>query len=474
MGLLLLQLLLAVAQGAELHPQLAALLEPPVLWRTKAITSYDTSGGNGDGSGRPLGHEGDFNVLFRGRGEGRVNRLWMTAPLDGRGRPEGYAELWIEADGVTLFRGDPVDFFEGRGPVQVPLVLDYTQSSGAYLSLMPVIYHESARILFRGDPHYFQVTYREGEGAARGPTAPELAQFFTETWDALPLEQERGLLLLPGEEAVVQEGPALLARYGVRALRDIDALQELQITLPGSVEVPLPFFLGLAALETALSSSEYGATLQPFRSLIYAWDPEAGTAQGRLPLPLAEGEFIRLKNIGMEPLFVVWLEDLAPQPDLPLPRFVSWYRDRWATGTEHSALPFAEGWGAVKIATLALEISGGLPDNRLYLEGDDRWFMDGNGTEPAIHGTGTEDYFNGGWYFAGAHANVTSGQPRFVVKNTEEQWRYARYEHALYRHHVIDPLVSGGGSFRFEMECGPTGAYMPAHYRSFVAGYGFE
>ena len=75
---------------------------------------------------------------------------------------------------------------------------------------------------------------------------------------------------------------------------------------------------------------------------------------------------------------------------------------------------------------------------------------------------------------AGAHANATSGQPRFVVRQTEEEWRYARFEHALYRHHVMDPLVSGAGPFRFEMECGPTGAYTPAHYRSFVAGYGFE
>jgi hypothetical protein len=33
-----------------------------------------------------------------------------------------------------------------------------------------------------------------------------------------------------------------------------------------------------------------------------------------------------------------------------------------------------------------------------YLEGDERFFVDGE-EQPSIHGTGTEDYFNCGWYF---------------------------------------------------------------------------
>jgi len=35
---------------------------------------------------------------------------------------------------------------------------------------------------------------------------------------------------------------------------------------------------------------------------------------------------------------------------------------------------------------------------RWYLEGDERYYVDGSAS-PALYGTGTEDYYNGGWYF---------------------------------------------------------------------------
>jgi hypothetical protein len=35
------------------------------------------------------------------------------------------------------------------------------------------------------------------------------------------------------------------------------------------------------------------------------------------------------------------------------------------------------------------------------LEGDDRFYVDGEPFPPAWHGTGTEDYFRCGWYFHG-------------------------------------------------------------------------
>ncbi len=38
-----------------------------------------------------------------------------------------------------------------------------------------------------------------------------------------------------------------------------------------------------------------------------------------------------------------------------------------------------------------------------HMEGDDRWFVDGE-TEPSIHGTGTEDFFNFAWGLGGAEA----------------------------------------------------------------------
>src|SRR5262245_17011236 len=86
-------------------------------WISRSSTSHDPHGGNGDGSG--LGHpaiktpEGTYQVLFHGRGEGRILRHWMTVPLDTI--QKDWQELWIEIDGKTIFRGNPLDYFEGRG-----------------------------------------------------------------------------------------------------------------------------------------------------------------------------------------------------------------------------------------------------------------------------------------------------------------------------------------------------------------------
>src|SRR5579871_2933082 len=138
-------------------------------WVTRSVTTHDPWGGNGDGHGNGVDREGDYQVLFRAKGEGRVLRLWMTVDYE-HDRPRDYQELWIIVDGQTVFKGKPDDYFEGRGPFHYPLVLDYEKSSGAFLSYAPLPYAHDAKILFKGNPHYYQVTYREGAGSSAGPT----------------------------------------------------------------------------------------------------------------------------------------------------------------------------------------------------------------------------------------------------------------------------------------------------------------
>ncbi len=74
-----------------------------------------------------------------------------------------------------------------------------------------------------------------------------------------------------------------------------------------------------------------------------------------------------------------------------------------------------------------------------YGEGDDMFFVDGEGWPPSLHGTGTEDYFNTAWCPREAaagplHGLVLSGHPnsrgyQFVGKST------------YYRLHVNDPVT---------------------------------
>jgi len=66
-----------------------------------------------------------------------------------------------------------------------------------------------------------------------------------------------------------------------------------------------------------------------------------------------------------------------------------------------------------------------------YLEGDEMVWVDGE-KAPSIHGTGTEDYFNSGWYYRnGEYAAPYHG---LVMKDDSAMRTVA------YRHHIPDPI----------------------------------
>src|SRR5262249_28750007 len=128
-----------------------------------------------------------------------------------------YQELWIQIDDKTEYRGDPVDFFEGRGPFRAPLVLGYEASSQAYLSYVPFAYHREAKILFKRDPHYFQVTYREGLGSSAGPDAAQIAAFAGDTTWRSVAAPAIGDDVSPERPFTVASGPLVLSSFSLRA-----------------------------------------------------------------------------------------------------------------------------------------------------------------------------------------------------------------------------------------------------------------
>jgi hypothetical protein len=78
---------------------------------------------------------------------------------------------------------------------------------------------------------------------------------------------------------------------------------------------------------------------------------------------------------------------------------------------------------------LVTEGPKGLP---FWLEGDDKWTIDG---ELRIHGTGSEDYFNCGWYalegrldkpgFKPAHGFPIYGETEDTMRATAYRWHWA-------------------------------------------------
>ncbi len=87
----------------------------------------------------------------------------------------------------------------------------------------------------------------------------------------------------------------------------------------------------------------------------------------------------------------------------------------------------------------AMSVESEPPRPGKWYEGDDMIFIDGRIWPPALHGTGTEDYFNHAW---GAHRPISSAQ--FGITHYERdltgQDRFYDGRFTMYRLHLSDPV----------------------------------
>ncbi len=110
------------------------------------------------------------------------------------------------------------------------------------------------------------------------------------------------------------------------------------------------------------------------------------------------------------------------------------------------------------------------PASRAYLEGDERVYVDGSHT-PQIHGTGTEDYFEGGWYFnRDTFTDPLNGNPSHQAGSNgcpaDSDCT------ATYRLMLAD-AVPFGSSLDFGIEHGPTDD-VAANYSTTAFWYGTD
>jgi hypothetical protein len=287
-------LLFPLNQALAVHPVLQNLLDPHPHWQTLSFSSADPTGGNGDGNGLPLGRDDNGDaILFSHQGEGVITRLWMTAPHEGFSAPRDWESLKIIVDGSTLFEGPPLDFFEGRGPFQFPLVLAFEASSGAYLSVAPIAFTRFARITLKGKPHYFQVNATVGQGASRSVDLLSFADFLSQDWTQAPVESAQFPI----------QGPLLITRIRVQ-LKDLADFSRLEVTW-GNQSVPASLFFGRGlAFET-----EQPHRVESFQSALHSWNPEASWVETRLPIPLLEAQTLLIRSMGTTtPWMRLWIE----------------------------------------------------------------------------------------------------------------------------------------------------------------------
>jgi hypothetical protein len=480
-----------------LEPQLADLLRPHPQWITRMTSSHDPDGGNRDNAPDGTAFDGDWRVMFQARGEGRIERLWMTCSYD-YDVPRDWHGLWIEADGVTLYKGHPVDFFVGKARWQHPIVNSQTESSGAYLSWLPIPFQREAKIRFLGAPHFYQVSWRSGPGASAGPSVDQVKALLLDRWWERAHPPLEGVHLIRATPIVLARGPALVRDFTIELPADPGAdgedlalgLARLRVRAGTGSSVPAAPFFGFPLSRSDVDAAGRPPYARPEWARSIAWpamtsalsvsDPKRRRVRTRMPIPLQAGEVLAIETEEIERTVRVAVDvvrdhaspDGAPLPPPPGVRFFSEWREQRGPGVE-TTVPILERGGASTIVSTVQEDSEGIPGNRGFLEGDEMIRVDGL-RYPLYLGTGTEDYFNGGWYFTGVHTHPMSGLVAFKPIDPEHKgWGAATFEYAMYRHHVLDPIVSRAG-VRFGVEAGETGAYAPLTFRTLVSGYTFD
>jgi hypothetical protein len=442
---------------------------------TRMLGSHDPGGRNRDNSCEGMPLEGDWRTIFHAKGEGRIVRLWMNAD-DEIDIPKGWLEIEIELDGRVAYRGPPLALFKGEGPWKAPLVLDHPKSSGAYLSLVPFPYLHDARIRFKGYPQFYQVSYQQGPGASIGPSAEETAELLGETWWTSAKTPESHVELARDRPAILARGPTLVRALTMNVAPEI--LPRLRVRVGREPPFPASMLFGFATARTdekGLANPELAHPIEwpPLQSALSFSDPKAHRLATRLPIPLRAGETLTLETdnastLTIDATVVAERDDVVESSGT---RFVAQYREQYGPGLE-TTFPVFEQQGPVQFVSLVDETAEGIPGNRGFMEGDEMIRLDGM-PYPLLLGTGTEDYFNGGWYFWGVHTNPLSGLTRFQVLNDERGWGYAFFEHSMYRQHVLDPIAARSG-MRFGFEAGETGAYAPIFFRTLALGYAFD
>jgi hypothetical protein len=148
-----------------------------------------------------------------------------------------------------------------------------------------------------------------------------------------------------------------------------------------------------------------GLETRTIHSLAFGMSPADHSGYFALPIPFRDGASVSLR--AQAPATVA-LEAPRGAPLFAAGTLYGKRRiERSMLGRDYRAL---DAHGSGRVASLVDEIldgginagRGGLvgsPDQR-YMEGDDRVYVDGS-SSPSIYGTGTEDIFNGGWYFGG-------------------------------------------------------------------------
>jgi hypothetical protein len=264
--------------------------------------------------------------------------------------------------------------------------------------------------------------------------------------------------------------PARVDEEAIAASDEVLREARVRITFDGNrtVDAPLGEFFGSGL-------GEYEV-----RSLFYAMDAaDDGWYSSWWPMPYRESATVELYN-GSDRAIEAgdsevtysrssrWARELGRRGSAAYFRATS-NRGETVPGRDWVFLD-AQGQGKFVGVTQTVEglreSGGGFNNPRGYLEGDERVYVDGSRT-PQVYGTGSEDFYEAGWYFnRGPFTNPQNGNTAFE----ERRYGCRNLCDGVYRL-MIGDAIPFHSALRFGIEHGPV-SDEPAIYGSTAYWYG--
>lgn len=451
--------------------RLARLRDPRV--HVVGFSSYDRRGGNDDGFNGTYSRirvENGDSVLAEVEGPGVIQRIWTTHTsgekpglLDHKGE---HIRIYLDGKAEAALDVPMEDLFSGRHPhFPKPLV---QEGSGGFVSYVPIPFRNGCKVVVEGDGvRFFQI------GILALPDAEGVTTFTAEPSPEVRSELDKAKALWASPR-IYEESLAgtRVAEYSVEGIarnshvfglprapatirsieleptaETLDAWRAARLQIvwdqdeDGQSGVDLPFayafgsLSGSTAYESLLIGRRgnvwYNRFPMPYRRQaclhIDAEAPIKGELRVRYQKEVVtDGGYFR----------AAYREALPTRPKVDF----NWLQEE---GRGHFAGVLMSTRGKAKLP--------------FWLEGDDRFTVDG---KLAIHGTGSEDFFNCGWYALDGRLDGPAAYPLhgFPIYRSPEK---EVWEAAAYRWNLADPVpystsitagIEHGGENQFEAD----------------------
>ncbi|VAW40267.1 hypothetical protein MNBD_GAMMA01-410 [hydrothermal vent metagenome] len=346
-------------------------------------------------------------VIFEELNPGAITRIWMTSGYGTSDTLDANVRIKFYFDGKILPTIDVSlpDLFNGNTPpFEIPLAGDRLYSSGGNFSYVPIPYSQSLKITLTNAKDYilwFQFNYQRMSAETKVNTFSMLDDFSAlknklnqsgNIWQSSQILNQNTLSIPANVETILYNSNQAGWIKSIKLNIDEAYFDDIQLILKFDNETHSQLSLSNFF---AIGKNNGIKTKSLFLGLT-----NTGELYSNFPMPYFQNVSISLllTNASSNNIDVAY--EIGVDTEMPPNNagVFSTQTHNTCPSTPLIDLPLLDLNKQGKWVGLFSEFSSINTLSRSYLEGDERVYIDGD-THPTHYGTGTEDFYNGGFYF---------------------------------------------------------------------------